>query len=70
MNPPRTLVTALSLSAAALVALVAHEGYSDKPIIPIPGDVLTIGFGTTEGVKPTDKTTPVKALERALQDVQ
>jgi lysozyme len=70
MNPPRTLVTALSLSAAALVALVAHEGYSDRPIIPIPGDVLTIGFGTTGGVKPTDKTTPVKALERALSDVQ
>jgi lysozyme len=70
MNTPRLLVTALSLSAAALVGLVAHEGYSDRPIIPVPGDVLTIGFGTTEGVKATDKTTPVKALQRAMADIQ
>ena len=70
MNHPRTLVTALSLSAAALVVLVAHEGYSDKTIIPIKGDVPTIGFGTTEGVKMGDSTTPVKALTRALSDVQ
>ena len=33
------------------------------------GDVPTIGFGTTGGVKLGDKTTPVKALERALTDV-
>jgi lysozyme len=70
MNTPRLLVTALSLSAVALVGLVAHEGYSDRPIIPVPGDVLTIGFGTTEGVKATDKTTPVKALQRAMADIQ
>ena len=70
MNKPRLQVSALVLSAAALVGLVAHEGYSDKPIIPVPGDVPTIGFGTTEGVKPNDRTTPVKALERALSDVQ
>lgn len=70
MNSPRSIVTALSLSAAALVGLLAHEGYTDNPIIPVPGDVLTIGFGTTEGVKPGDKTTPVKALGRALSDIQ
>jgi len=70
MNHPRTVVTALTLSAAALVGLLSHEGYSDKTIIPIKGDVPTIGFGTTEGVKLTDRTTPVKALTRALSDVQ
>ena len=70
MNHPRTVVTALPLSAAALVGLLSHEGYSDKTIIPIKGDVPTIGFGTTEGVKLTDRTTPVKALTRALSDVQ
>ena len=36
----------------------------------MPGDKWTFGFGTTDGVKPGDRTTPVKALARALQDVQ
>lgn len=67
---PRTVIAGLSLSAAALVGLVAHEGYSDKAYTPVPGDVPTIGFGTTEGVKLGDKITPTKALERALADVQ
>lgn len=60
----------LSLSATALVGIIMHEGYSDTPYFPVPGDVLTIGFGTTGNVKPTDKTTPTKALSRALSDIQ
>jgi lysozyme len=70
MKHPRATLSALALSAAALVGLVAHEGYSDRAIIPVPGDVPTIGFGTTGGVKMGDRTTPQKALGRALQDVQ
>lgn len=66
----RSIVTTLVLSAAALVGIALSEGYSDTSIIPIKGDVPTIGFGTTEGVKLGDKITPVKALERALSDVQ
>jgi lysozyme len=70
MNAPfRVTVASLALSAAALVGLVAHEGYTDKAIIPIPGDVPTVGFGTTEGVKMGDSTTPVKALARAYSDI-
>lgn len=65
----RTNVTALVLSAAALIGIVVHEGYSDTAYVPVAGDVPTIGFGTTGGVKLGDKTTPVKALERALTDV-
>lgn len=65
----------LALSAAALVGIVATEGYSDKAIIPVPGDKPTIGFGSTtradgSPVQMGDKTTPPKALARALQDVQ
>ncbi len=60
----------LALSAAALVGIATHEGYTDKAIIPVPGDVPTIGFGTTEGVKLGDRITPPKALARALADVQ
>lgn len=66
----RFLLPFLSLSAAGLVGLLAFEGYSDKAMIPVPGDVPTIGFGTTEGVALGDKTTPPKALVRALSDVQ
>lgn len=66
----RSALVALSLSAAGLVAIVTREGYSDRVIIPTRGDVPTIGFGTTEGVKPGDTTTPVKALQRALTDAQ
>lgn len=44
------------------------EGYSDSAIIPVPGDVPTLGFGTTEGVKMGDKITPPQAVARALQD--
>ena len=67
---PRVVVAALALSATALVGIALNEGYTDRAVIPIPGDVPTIGFGTTEGVKMGDRITPPKALERALQDVQ
>ena len=66
----RRKVAALSLSAAGLVGILSFEGYSDRAIIPVPGDVPTIGFGTTNGVKMGDRTTPQKAVARALTDVQ
>lgn len=65
----RTKLAALVLSAAGFIGIVLHESYTEHAIIPVPGDVPTIGFGTTEGVKLGDKTTPPKALERALRDV-
>jgi lysozyme len=66
----RVKLAGLALSATALVGIALHEGYSDRAYIPVPGDVPTIGFGTTEGVNPGDTITPPKALIRALQDVQ
>ena len=66
----RRTVAGLTLSAAALVGIVLHEGYTDRAVIPVKGDVPTIGFGTTTGVKLGDTTTPPKALARALTDVQ
>lgn len=65
----RMAVAALSFSAAGFVGLALHEGYTDRAVISVPGDVPTIGFGTTEGVKPGDRTTPPAALARALRDV-
>lgn len=69
---PRQLLAVLALSAAGLVGIVAREGYSDKAYPdPVHGTAVpTIGFGTTEGVRMGDTTTPVPALQRALRDVQ
>jgi lysozyme len=66
----RKHVATISLSATALVALLLHEGYRENAYIPVAGDVPTIGFGTTAGVKLGDRTSPEKALTVALRDVQ
>lgn len=69
-NRVRTSVAALSLSAAAFVGILTREGYTDTAIIPTKGDVPTVGFGTTGGVRLGDRTTPVEAARRALADTQ
>lgn len=65
----RLVVGALSLSAAGLTMIANFEGFSSDAYIPIPGDVPTIGFGSTEGVKMGDTITVPKALERLMRDV-
>ena len=65
----RRAVAALALSAAGLVSLLQSEGYTSRAVIPIKGDVPTIGFGTTDGVKMGDTITPQAAVSRALSDV-
>ena len=64
----RPATTSLYLSAAVLVGIALEEGFTSKAVIPVPGDVPTIGFGTTEGVKRGDVITPERALVRLLQD--
>ncbi len=63
----RMQLAGLSLSAAALVSLAVYEDYREEAYIPVPGDVPTIGFGETQGVKLGDKTTPVRALVQLMQ---
>jgi lysozyme len=75
MKPLRMAVATMGLSAAGLVGIVAHEGYTDRAVRPLPGDVPTVGFGSTtrpDGapVRLGDTTTPPQALARALADVQ
>lgn len=65
---PRSKIATLSLSAMALVGIAIHEGYRDQAYTPLPGDVPTIGFGTTAGVRPGDTITPDRALVRLLAD--
>lgn len=68
----RSLIAALVLSAAGLVGIAVDEGYNGRAAPdPVKGvAVPTIGFGTTGGVHMGDTTTPVKALQRKLSDVQ
>jgi lysozyme len=65
----RIQTVALSLSASALVGIATWEGFRSTAYIPIPGDVPTIGFGTTTGVKMGDTIDPVKALQRKIVDI-
>jgi lysozyme len=59
----------LAFSATALITLAVNEGFSDHAYIPVKGDVPTIGYGTTDGVKMGDRTTPIEALKALNRDV-
>lgn len=68
----RAGVAGLALSAAAFVGFLQHEGYREEAYHATAEEkarrISTIGFGTTEGVKPGDKITVEGALVRALRD--
>lgn len=66
----RKLIAALTLSASGFVGILGYEGYSSEAIIPVRGDVPTLGFGTTTGVKMGDRIDPVTAVVTALDDVK
>lgn len=65
----RSAISALGVSAALLVGVAVHEGYSDRPYLDSV-DVPTIGFGRTGGVRPGDKTTPQRELVLVLKDLE
>ena len=69
-NIARYAVAGLSLTAAGLVSLANFEGFSGEAYIPVPGDVPTIGFGSTSGVEMGDKISVPEALERLMRDVE
>ncbi len=67
----RSAVAVLALSAAGFVGIVMREGYTEKAIIPIPGDRPTMGFGSTfkedgSAVTMQDTVTPQKAVRLAV----
>lgn len=71
----RYKIAGLGASAALIVALVTHEGWAPTAVIPVKGDVPTVGFGSTvkeDGtpVRMGDTTTPVQALQRTLTHIQ
>lgn len=73
-KPTRTSIAALTLSAAGFVGLIAHEGFTDKAVIPVKGDRPTVGFGSTfrdDGtpVQMGDTITAPKAVTRSLNHI-
>lgn len=66
----RIIVGGLSLTAAGLISIATWEGFKDEAYIPVPGDVPTIGFGSTEGVKLGDTISVPDALNRLEADVR
>lgn len=71
---PRTSIALLTLSAVGFAGIVAREGYTDKAVIPIPGDRPTVGFGSTfkeDGAPVTmqDTITPPKAVRLAITHI-
>ncbi|MES2633993.1 MAG: lysozyme [Pseudomonadota bacterium] len=74
-NKHRIAIGSLALSASALVGLAVHEGYTDTAVIPVKGDVPTLGFGMTQRpdgspVQMGDRTNPLDALKRTLAYTQ
>jgi lysozyme len=74
IKPARSSVAVLTLSAVALVGIIAKEGYTDRAVIPIPGDRPTVGFGSTfneDGSPVTMQTTitPPKAVRLAVTHI-
>ena len=65
----RSTIGALAVSAAALVGIAVHEGYSDTPYLDTVG-VQTIGFGRTENIKQNEVTTPQRELVSVLRDLE
>ena len=64
----RKPIIALVVSSAGISGIALHEGFRDKAYIPVPGDVPTIGFGSTtyedgSKVKLGDKITRKDAEE-------
>lgn len=67
----RIAVAALMLSAAGFAGLSTREGFTDRAVVPLPGDRPTVGLGSTwrdDGtpVQPGDTITPVGAIQRAV----
>lgn len=68
LHRTRIAVAALALSAVGFVGITQREAFRGAAYDDGVG-VSTIGFGTTEGVKPGDTITVERALVRSLADM-
>ena len=65
----RSTGAVIARAASTLVGIATQEDYKSEAYVPVKGDVPTIGFGHTKGVKLGDKTTPVRSLQVLLDEV-
>lgn len=73
-GPQRIAVAALVLSAGGFAGIALHEGYTDRAIIPVPGDVPTVGLGSTKHedgspVQMGETITPPKAIRLSVSHI-
>jgi lysozyme len=68
MENKRMAAAALAVSGSMIIGLALNEGYKSVAY-PDSGNVWTIGFGETKGVKQGDTTTPQRALQVLGQSV-
>ena len=66
--PPMLPTTHYDISQRGLDLIKKYEGFAPKAY-KCPADVLTIGYGTTSGVKPGDTITKEQAESRLREDV-
>lgn len=59
----------MKLSAQGLQAILAYEGFRENAYIPVPGDIPTIGYGFTKGVKMGDHMTRAQADARFGREI-
>lgn len=74
MSRARIAIAGLTIGGAALVGIMAHEGFSPVAYVPVPGDKVTIGYGSTTHADGTpiqrgETITKPQALERARLDL-
>lgn len=72
-NKVKYSLSALGATTALILSIAGYEGYTSRPVIPVPGDVPTIGHGTTSypngvKVKMTDKPIDRKTAEHYLRN--
>lgn len=63
-------VAAVVLAASTVIGIAEYEDYRETAYIPVPGDVPTIGYGSTAGVKLGDRITPARALRRLGEEAE
>lgn len=71
----RKAIGGLVASFTLLASIAGYEGYTSQAVIPVPGDVPTIGHGTTrypngQPVRMGDTATPAQADALLRYDVQ
>jgi lysozyme len=74
MSKARVAVATLTVTAAAVLGIFSHEGYSERAYVPVPGDKVTIGHGSTAHIDGTpikmgETVTKPQALEMARRDI-